>query len=73
MFFVQFAVRRTLLVTVVLAYCYTKYKNKPENPSNCLKVGSNTLHLLEYIFGVNNTLRVYLKLGTFTLTQVLFL
>ncbi len=38
-------------------------------------MGINELHLLHYIylntfFGVTNTLRVYLKMGTFTLTQV---
>ncbi len=37
------------------------------------EVGSNKLHLLEEFFGVTNTFRVYLKMGTFTLTQVHFL
>ncbi len=39
-------------------------------------MGSNELHLfclLEYIFWVTNTFRVYLKMSTFTLTQVNFL
>ncbi len=35
-------------------------------------MGSNELHLLEYIFWVTNTFRVYFKMGTFTLTQVYF-
>ncbi len=36
------------------------------------EVGSNELHLLESIFWVTNTFRVYFKMGTFTLTQVHF-
>ncbi len=37
-----------------------------------VEVGSNELHLLEYILWVTNTFRVYLKMGTFILTQIYF-